>query len=192
MRVQNSFFQIYWDWKIVVPYLVVCSHNPFLSILIPSLGASLWLTAWMKSSAHAFREHPITSSCRTFTHTDQSYKPPNPSQRAELRASWSLQESFCQLCRGLAKAHGDSKGPTLCRSSSSDGDGVSPADACKRSCWGEAGDGGFIFLQLGKKLLQPNRNVYYFGGQSVKVLRAGKEHRGGVSQPRVKYRLLGP
>lgn len=82
--------------------------------------------------------------------------------------------------QGFAKAHCGSKGPTLCHSSSWDGDGVSPTDTCEHSCWGEAGKGVFVFLRLAKKLSQPNRKVYYFGGQRVKVPRAGKEHRGGV------------
>lgn len=142
-----SFFQVCWDWKVIVPYLVVCSHNPFLSIWIPSLGASLWLTTWMKNPTRAFRKH---SYC-TFPCRGQPYRPPTPTQGAELRASWGLQESFCQLCRHLAKAHSDNKRSTLCRSSSSDGDGVEPTDTCKSSCWGEAGDGRLYLFAVGKK-----------------------------------------
>ena len=75
MRVQNSFFQVYWDWKIIVSYLAVCSHSPFSGIWIPSLGGSLRLTTWMKSSARA-HHHLLWH----VPQMGQLYKQPTPLQ----------------------------------------------------------------------------------------------------------------
>lgn len=40
--------------------------------------------------------------------------------------------------------------------------------------------GRIYLLVIGKKLLHPNRKLYYFEGQRLKVLRDVKEHKGGI------------
>lgn len=185
MRDQTLFFQGHWNWLIVVLDLVVCSHSPFLNVWMLSLRASLCLAVWMKCSAWAFREHPIGSICYMFPHIGQPHEQPTPSQtegwnQALVRSAGKL----LPLSWGLAE-HRDSKGLTLCRSSFTGADGVSPEDASAAA--------------EGRQVRKDSSSAISKGAFALERFTAlegtGTESWQGAwrwSQPWVKYRLLGP